>query len=284
MDKQQIILNNNDLNATIDKLGAQLLSLTKGNRELIWNGDPSFWKGHAPILFPVCGGLINGKYYFNGHEYEMSKHGFVRFREFEVIGQSKNKVIFIYQSTNDDLKIYPFKFTFLVIYELTDQLNIRYEITNESDVPMYFNVGSHEGYLLEKDFSSYHVEFEQNEKLMSSVTEGPLLSHNKIDYTKFGKNIPLRYEDYKVDALVFENIKSKKAYLCCKKKREIELSFPNAKHIVLWSIPNAKFICIEPWDGIHDYVDSPLNIKQKRSINVLLAHKTYTFTHSIKAL
>ena len=46
--------------AEIDTLGAQLVSYQDVvNTEYLWQGDPAYWKGQAPILFPIVGALRN---------------------------------------------------------------------------------------------------------------------------------------------------------------------------------------------------------------------------------
>ena len=55
------------LTASISSLGAELQSLADAEgRELQWDGDPSVWRGRAPILFPVIGLLEGGHYRLDG--------------------------------------------------------------------------------------------------------------------------------------------------------------------------------------------------------------------------
>ena len=50
------------LTAKVDSLGAQLISLQAENGfEHIWVGDPKYWRGQAPVLFPIVGALREGK-------------------------------------------------------------------------------------------------------------------------------------------------------------------------------------------------------------------------------
>lgn len=283
MDKQELVLENNNLTATISLRGAELLSFKKDNKEFIWNGE-SFWKGHAPILFPVCGGLINGKYYYNDVGHEMTKHGFIRFQHFNVVEQTKNKVVLCFEDNKKTFKCFPFHFKFFVTYELGDELNIKYEIVNLSKEEMYFNVGSHEGYFLHDAFENYYVKFDKDEKLYTLLLDSSLLSHDKMDLTKLGNCVPLNYNDYQDDnSLIFENLKSRKATICHKKSGDmLDICFPDANNVIMWSIPNSGFICIEPWNGLPDYVDSKLDIKNKKSVKILLSGQTFKFVHSIR--
>ena len=53
-----IEIKNERLTAVFSTHGAELQSLRDQNGvERIWQGDPAFWTGHAPVLFPVAGGM-----------------------------------------------------------------------------------------------------------------------------------------------------------------------------------------------------------------------------------
>ena len=65
-------------------MGGELTSLVCNDREYIWQRDPKFWKGACPLMFPICGGLKDGVCYIDGKEYSIEKHGYARFKTFEV--------------------------------------------------------------------------------------------------------------------------------------------------------------------------------------------------------
>ena len=46
--------------ARIDTLGAELVSYRdEGGLEYIWGGDPAYWAGRNPLLFPIVGSIRN---------------------------------------------------------------------------------------------------------------------------------------------------------------------------------------------------------------------------------
>ena len=60
-------IHNDALTVTIDGLGAQLMSITAADgTEYLWNGDPAYWAGRAPNLFPYVGRLTNDRYTYGG--------------------------------------------------------------------------------------------------------------------------------------------------------------------------------------------------------------------------
>ena len=62
-----VYLQNEELKVQIKELGAEVQSvITKEGRECTWQGDPTFWKGRGPHLFPICGRLTDGKYTYKG--------------------------------------------------------------------------------------------------------------------------------------------------------------------------------------------------------------------------
>src|SRR5580704_18692348 len=77
------------LSAQINPLGAELSILRDGSgRDLLWDGNPEFWNGRAPLLFPIVGALAGGVYRVADKTYALSRHGFARGKPFEVLSIS----------------------------------------------------------------------------------------------------------------------------------------------------------------------------------------------------
>ena len=81
-----------------------------------------------------------------------------------------------------------------------------------------------------------------------------------------------------------KDIKSKALTLKHKDKGEVMriCSDDNFKHLLLWTKPNAPYICIEPWVALPDRVDSNQNIEQKPDVIKLAAGESKSFIHAIK--
>jgi galactose mutarotase-like enzyme len=104
-------------------------------------GNPDFWGGQSPVLFPTVGALKDDKYIFEGQTYELPRHGFARRRVFEVKGFSENEVVFELNSDEESLKIYPFEFSLEIKYVLTEnKLTVSYNVKNLSQKEMYFSL------------------------------------------------------------------------------------------------------------------------------------------------
>ena len=116
----RICISNQTLSAEIDCRGAQLRSLKKDGCELLWQGDSRFWTETAPVLFPICGGLKDDRYFLDGREYTLEKHGFACGLDFEGEKLSESCARFVLVSNEKTLKKYPYNFVFTVTFRLSD--------------------------------------------------------------------------------------------------------------------------------------------------------------------
>lgn len=280
-----INLSNKNMSVEISSLGAQLKSIKKDGVEFLKTEKTLEWEDSAPVLFPICGCLKDGKYIYDGIEYFMEGHGFACVSEFEVETANDDKVVFLLCSSDETLKIYPFEFEFRVTYEIkVDKLYISYDVLNKGENDMYFSVGSHEGYVCPEGIEDYSIIFDENEDMEISLLDGVLLNGEKKMLFENTKELPLKYEYYTfIDTLVFENLKSRKLTLHNRNtKRAAELDFNGCDNLLIWTAPGEKYICIEPWAGLPDFVDSNYDITKKPGIIKLEKNKKYTKTHSIK--
>ena len=280
---EQITISNSEIAVTLSSIGAQIISVKKNGEEKIWIGDPAVWPSHAPILFPICGGLKDDKYTYEGKEYSLQKHGYVRFMDFELESHSAERAVFLHRYNEDTLKQFPFEYEFRAIYTLKgDSLKVDYCVKNLSDKEMYFSVGGHEGYYCPEGIEESSVIFEEPEMLNSSVLDGNLLLHETVNVGKNTRELPLKYEYFAVDALVFLNLKSRKVTL--KNNRTgatVGLEFEGQDFFLLWTKPGAKYICLEPWCSHQDFVDSDYDLKSKRGMIRLSGKEEITKTHTI---
>lgn len=261
-----ITLSNGILKATVSTRGAELIALEKDGRNVIWCGDPAVWGFHAPILFPICGGLKDDRYLYRGKEYTLKKHGFIRTSEFTVEEAGDDRIVFLHRYTDDTLKQYPFRYEFRVIYTLSGtELQVDYNVKNLSDDELFFSVGAHEGFACPEGIEEYSVLFEEPETLDSTVLVGNLLSHETVNFGENRRELPLKYDYFAVDAQVFLNLKSRSVTLLNRKTgAKVGLSFPSHDAFLLWTKPGAKYICLEPWCGCPDFIGDDSRLENKK--------------------
>ncbi|WP_276380427.1 aldose 1-epimerase family protein [Flavobacterium sp. H4147] len=279
-------ISNSTLKASIKSAGAELFSLKDNqNKEYIWEGNPDFWGKHSPILFPIVGTLKNNTYTANGNEYELSRHGFARDMEFQLVEKTENSAVFSLQSNEETLKKYPFKFELQLIYTLENtSLKIEYVVINKGDSKMPFSIGAHPAIALPESFESYSFKFEKEESLKYNLLENDLIS-NKTETLKTTENVvPLHYKLFENDALVFKTLESNSLTILENSKPYVQVDFEDFPSLGIWTKDQAPFICIEPWFGYSDTADNSGDLFQKEGILTLEADQTFHSQFSIKIL
>ena len=232
----EIVLKRGGLTARVDTMGGELVSLRDAEgTEYIWGGDPAYWSGRNPILFPIVGGLKDGTVRIGGQSYQMDRHGFARRMEFAVAEQGDDSVEVELRETAETLTRYPFPFSLRVRHQLTgDGFFTEFRVTNPGTAPMPFCIGGHTAFrcpLAEGEkFEDYRLVFDRAEDTCS-VLPGPggCLCHDGTG-------------------------------------RGVRVDFSEFPMVAFWTMPGvrAPYICIEPWQGCAavdnesgDFTDKP---------------------------
>lgn len=74
---------NSQLSIQVSPDGAELCSIIANEKEYLWQADPTFWKRHSPVLFPIVGSVWENEYRNEGVTYVLGQHGFARDRKIE---------------------------------------------------------------------------------------------------------------------------------------------------------------------------------------------------------
>lgn len=283
--EKRTTLKNEFLTVQISTLGAELKSIKENNgEERLWQGDPKWWNGQAPILFPICGRLSEDKYLHNAKVYDLTPHGFARGKEFILESSDRVRAVYLLKSDSETLKIYPFEFELRVMYELREnKISVTYVVNNKTDGEMYFSIGSHEAYNCEGKTEDYEMFFDKNEPLVNYLVEGPLLCGKTENMAYVNGALTFTDEKFEeLDTYIFLNSESKCVTLRKKdSKKSISVEFPEFDNILIWKKPYSEFFCIEPWCGLPDYVGGPGEISQKPGINKLEKNGVFQRTHTI---
>ncbi len=252
-------VSNKFFTARIDSLGAQLVSLKGcGGHEYLWVGDPEYWREHAPVLFPIVGALRENRTRIDGQWYEMTRHGFAKRMEFALKEQGEDYLALSLEASGETRAVYPFDFTFIVTYTLTDEgISTRFTVKNIGERPMPYSVGGHPGFNLpvdeEAEFEDYTVQFRQNECQDCPVIDlgTGLIDGERKGFHLDGKEIPLQHSLFYQDALVFEHLNFQTVRIVNKKTgKGIEMDFAGFPMLGIWSAVNdGPYVCLEPWTG-----------------------------------
>lgn len=281
-----ITVSNEHLTAKFSELGAELKSLVCDGKEHIWYGDPAFWTGSAPVLFPICSGLKDDEFIYEGKTYTMQKHGFARKSEFAVESVTESSVTFLLSSENCPKDNYPFDYEFRITYTLLgEKVNVEYNIKNLTDGDMYFSVGAHEAYLCPEGIENYEIIFENPENLDAYQLDGPLLTDNTKSYGQNTSVLPLSDSLFENDCLIFKHLNSHSVILRNKTTdQKIKAVFEGFDYLLLWTVPTAPYICIEPWCGITDNINTTKQLPEKEGIEKIEKGGEFYRLHSFEIL
>lgn len=280
------VIKNTFLTATINSFGAELCSLkNKENKEYIWAGNSDFWGKHSPILFPIVGTLKNNSFHYNAKEYDLSRHGFAREMEFKLIDKKEDSATFSLQSTEETLRVYPFQFELQIIYTVDNyNLSIEYKVINKGNSKMPFSIGAHPAFALPGNFEDYSIQFDKEEFLEYYLLENDLISNQTKKLETQEGQIPLTYELFKNDALIFKTLKSKSLTILENRNPFLRVNFKDFPSLGIWTKMNAPFLCIEPWFGYSDTNENSGNLFEKEGILVLEENATFRSEFSIEVL
>lgn len=284
-------LENDFLKVGVLSKGAELCSIIKKEtgKEYIWQADPDVWANHAPILFPIVGGLRKGSYTYEGKEFHLPRHGFVRNNSnIKLKSQTESELIFSLEFSQETLKVYPFKFDLEVSYKLQEKsIVVSNKVINKDSKNLYFSIGGHPAFnipFFEGDkYEDYYLEFDRNLDLKTHLlTPEGLISSRTKTVTKNDRRIDLHKDLFNKDALIFRNITSPEVSLVSKNSGKIlTIKYNDFKYLGIWAKPAAPFVCIEPWLGHADLEITTGDIKTKEGIMELMPSKVFSASYAI---
>ena len=266
-----VTLSSGSLTASIDTMGAQLMSLRKGESEYLWQGDSNWWPRRAPILFPIVGVLKDSKAESAEGTISLARHGLARLNQFEVVEQSPSSVTLQLKSTEETLKSYPYDFELKLIFSVAgDTLTQSYKVTNPANVVLPFTLGAHPAFNIPipgveaASLDQYYLLFTR-----SWTSYGPSITDEGLcDYTTPQRlivdsdTLPLSWELIdREKTITLENVPDRRITLAASTEAPseahgIQMDFEGFDYLGIWSAtPGCPFVALEPWCGIADTVD-----------------------------
>lgn len=268
-----ITLKSPHLEAQVDPRGAQLSLLRDARgRDLLWHGDPAVWSSRAPILFPIVGTLSEGVYNHDGRRYSLPRHGFARTRLFDVLTVTPRSVLLRLHSDDATLASYPFPFSLDVSFALDGAtLAVTASVRNTGTDEMPMSIGFHPGFLWPLPYgqarADHALEFDTDEPAPIRRLDAQGLLAPQLHPTPVrGRRLQLDDALFVADALIFERLRSKTLSYGAVEGPRLQVSFPDASHLGIWTRPGAGFICIEPWQGVADAEGPPGELRNKPGI------------------
>lgn len=270
--------------------GAQLIQWHDRfiSRNILWQLNENFWNRVSPILFPIVGRLKNDTYRFHETDYDMKQHGFARDCDFEIVECTPNKVLLRLISNEETRISFPFDFIFDVEYVLSEStIEVRNTVQNTGNAILYFSFGAHPGFHIEGSITDYQLYISGATQMPRHLIQNGLYT-GVIEMIEFHSGGVLNLNDdyFKDDAIVFknENIPSIQIWKENHPLLELAISGEPAPYWGIWRKPGAPFLCLEPWWGIADSVNSDGNFTTKEGINALLLNEKRSFVYTMTRL
>ncbi len=285
-------IENDLLQITVQETGAELCSILnkENNREYIWQANPEVWGSHAPNLFPIIGVIRKGAYFYEGKNYSLPKHGFIRHNEkIRLKEKSEHQLVFELLYSEETLKMYPFKFDFRIAFTLQGKsLEVNHHIINLDSKPIYFSVGGHPAFNIQhfqdEKIEDYYLEFDKKMTLDTYLlNQEGLVSSKTVKVLGNDNKLHLSEHIFDNDALIFKDIKSKNIALRSRKNGKIlDVAYKDFRNLGIWAKPGAPYVCIEPWLGIADVENTNQNLKNKEGIIKLAEKNEYNAGYTIR--
>jgi galactose mutarotase-like enzyme len=265
-------MSNGQLTVEIAALGAELQSLTTSDgRSWLWNGDPAFWTGRSPVLFPMVGKAPDNQIRVDDTPYDMTQHGFARRSEFTLVSASDTSCRFELLSTPDTRAVYPFDFRLAVEYALDDnRLTVSAEVQNRSAGIMPYGFGFHPAFLWPlpgAEGKPHRVRLDNGAEPELARLEYGLLGDDRLPSPFRGGELTLDHSMFDADAMIFPEGAGEGLTYAAEDGPELKFSFENLPNLALWSKPGVDpappFLCIEPWHGTAAAVGSSGELSER---------------------
>jgi len=275
-------IENDFIKVAVKPRGAEMCSLIRkaDGKEYIWQGDPAYWKRHAPVLFPVVG-TLNPK-----RGLSMGRHGFARDMVFTCQRATSDRLVMVLEASEKTKEVFPYDFSLRITYGLEEsRLNIGYEVVNKGKTEMPFSIGAHPAFNCDLFGGNVFLEFEKEEALdcLCLDVEKGLLNGETVDFSMENRMLKIDPETFEKDALVFENLKSTWIRVVDPStKTAVKVFYKGFPFMGIWS-PGAPFVCIEPWYGVTDGLEDRGPLTEKRGIVILDPNEKFEAMHSIEA-
>jgi galactose mutarotase-like enzyme len=279
------------LSAEIDSQGAQLHALRDSEgRDLLWDGDPRFWTGRAPILFPIVGALNQGRYRLDGETYILGKHGFARTSPFALMEHTTSSATYALHASDETLAAYPFRFVLRLRFAIEGAaLAMAATIENHDSRDMPASFGFHPALRWPLPYGGergeHRIVFDEAEPdPIRRIDSHGLLRPQPEPTPVAGRELMLRDSLFEDDVVILDRVRSRGLTYGAPGAGALRIDFPGAPYLGLWMRPGADYLCIEPWHGIADPEGFDGDFKDKPGVFLLAPGEAKDCVMRIEAL
>lgn len=286
------IIENEEICVEVESLGAELISMRdkRTGLDYMWCADPKYYKRTSPNLFPIVGSLRNKKYRYDGKEYELGQHGFVRDMEWKVEKSGENDLNCFVAATEETLNVYPFQFAIEISYVLSGrELGITWKIENRDAKKMYYSFGGHPCFTCpihgEADKTGYGYDFHKEGQLKFYRNDGEtgLFLHEAHFMDLDNGRVTFTPDFFDTSTYILTDHETQEISLFDAQGNIYLTVRFDAPMVGLWSMEgkNAPYAAIEPWYGRCDDIDFEGSIEERAGEMSLEAGESFTSTYRI---
>ena len=283
-------IENEYLKLTVTTWGAQVKSVVRkcDGVEHIWQADKAVWGYHAPILFPHCGKVVDGKIEAKGGVYKSGQHGFAWLMEHEFVDQTGDTIVLELCASPETLKTFPYEFRLVSTFTLEgDTVHHTLTVENLDTDKLPFGIGYHPAFPVPFDDKHAATDYE----LRFSDVESPICINNLPLGLMHGDlyHLPANIQSLPVDEALFANdshcmVNLRSTTLGLYEKgtgRGVVCNIAEFPYTLLWSKPGMpKFVCIEPWHSLPSPENGSIKWEEKPAAAILNPGEAWSCTLS----
>ena len=287
---KEFTIENEYLRLTVTTWGAQVKSVVRkcDGVEHIWQADKDVWVYHAPILFPHCGKVAQGKIETKCAVYESGQHGFARLMEHEFVDQTEDTIVLELCANEQTQACFPYEFRLVSTFTLEgDTVHHTLTVENLDSDKLPFGIGYHPGFAVPFDDNHVATDYE----LRFNETESPICLNClptgllQKDHYYLGSNItsiPVDEALFANDSHCMTNLKSTKLGIYERGTgRAVVCDIAEFPYTLIWSKPGMpKFVCIEPWHSLPSPEGGSIKWEEKPAAAVLNPGEAWSCTLS----
>jgi len=262
--------------AEIDPFGAELQSLTDAQgREYLSSGDPAYWSGRAPLLFPIVGRLNGDALRIDGQSYPMRQHGFARTSHFAVLQAGPSEAAFRLSDSEATRAVYPFAFELDVHFRVAAAtIFMTATVRNTGDGVLPASFGYHPAFAWplpgDAPRGDHSIAFDHPEPAPLAALSPDGLIEGTRETPVNGALLPLGDSLFNDGALIWQTLTSRRlsygAINGPDHGARLDIAFPDTDWLGIWTKPGAPFVCIEPWAGCADTIGFAGDFRDKPGV------------------
>ena len=248
-------IESDELVAVVSDTGAELQSLrTRDGREFLWHGDPEWWSGRSPVLFPIVGRAPGDRVEIDGQGGEMKQHGFARRMDFARAKAEPGRVVHMLTDSVATHQAYPKPFALTVTHSMSGPtLCVSAVVANTGRSPLPFGLGFHPAFrwpLPGAEGKAHTVTLDNRaEPLLARLSGGYMTETRLPSPFRHGK-LTLDPAMFDEDAMIFPEGAGEALVYAAEGGPSLKVEWAGLPTLALWQKPGAPFLCIEPWQGM----------------------------------